>query len=248
MNTTESQRESSKRKNPPQFELDKEDIDLESLFEFRPITKGLGFHHEQDKKVHKKTVMKAPSRNYDHLESKKIIPSELKAFYSDQGIAGEQEKEEVFTTSKKDEHALDVIINSAKPIERMMAWMFDLGLITTGLFSVLILAVVSSGIRLDVLTAQFSSIELVSISLIAFSGFYFLYFSIFDLGGSPGKNLLGLKLISTQKSGKQRVSIKQTTIRSFVGLLSLFLAAFPFLFDFHGKLSDTQVVKEDDNE
>ena len=67
-----------------------------------------------------------------------------------------------------------------------------------------------------------------------------MYFSILDLSNSPGKTILGIRLV---KSDDTQVSAKQTFTRALITLLSGVALFLPTLLDFQGRLSETKVVK-----
>ena len=70
--------------------------------------------------------------------------------------------------------------------------------------------------------------------------YYLLYFTILDLIGSPGKNLVGIRLI---RNDGGRLHFRHTFVRSIITILSSAVLFFPLLMDFQGKLTDTKIVR-----
>lgn len=233
---------------PIQVNLDEFNLDEDS---FKPMTKGLGFHHEQ-----KKTSFKvAPKENKTFASAKtqpmlnslsakntkaiatQHIPSGLEAFYGTQVQTRPAEFFEIATDEKFETKQKTV---EASSLLQFGAWIIDLLVIASFEIITGALLILASGIEFKVLARLVSTQDLIAFSVAIFSIYYLLYFTILDLSASPGKTLFGIRLI---KSDKGNVAVKNTFTRSLVSLLSVVALFLPMLLDFQGRLSDTKLVK-----
>jgi hypothetical protein len=233
---------------PIQVNLDEFNLDEDS---FKPMTKGLGFHQEQKKNSFKaapkevKSFASAKTQPMlNSLSTKNVktiatqhIPSGLEAFYSTQVQPRavdffEQEVEEKTESKKK--------VIEASSFSQFAAWIIDLLVIASFEIITGAMLILASGIEFKVLARLVSTQDLVAFSVAIFSIYYLLYFTVLDLSASPGKTLLGIKLI---KSDKGNVTVKNTFTRALVSLFSAVALFLPMLLDFQGRLSDTKLVK-----
>ena len=63
---------------------------------------------------------------------------------------------------------------------------------------------------------------------------------MFDIVSSPGKSLFNIRVVSLD--GKD-IKMKNAFLRSFITVISSMAFFLPLFMDFHGKLSDTKLVK-----
>ena len=222
---------------------------------FKPVTKGLGFHQDQKrqqafvsqpKEIKTISNIKAPillneisSKN--QTVAKNTVPSGLEAFYGTKNSAIEQNLEEPQQLNIQKKPSEELSKNElASAFSQLTAWIIDLLLITSFVAITTSLLVVASGLSFR------SFIKIVNIQDIAlfggvlFSLYYLLYFTVLDLTATPGKTILGIRLL---KTNNQPVSVKHTFTRAFVSLLSGIALCLPNIIDFQGRLSDTKVVK-----
>lgn len=243
--------ESSKNSNEiAQFEID----ELFDDMHFKPVTQGLGFHHEEKKKAFKKavTVTRGISpaisnssnqisnlgiSNPDiqkHISSSPNSREELNAFYG----ASKTSHEETVNVVEALEPVIELEL--ATKLSQFGAWLIDLLLISsTVLFTTVMLALVS-GIKIQILMKLVSANDMFIFSGSLFVIFYLLYFTILDLATSPGKSLMGIYLV---KEDSSNVRVINTFSRSLITLISAITLGLPCLIDFQGKLSDSKVVK-----
>ncbi|MBK23761.1 MAG: hypothetical protein CME70_07115 [Halobacteriovorax sp.] len=209
------------------------DFDIDD-FDFKPVTKGLGFH--QEKQLEKKTVVSQRPKIRTRTErvARVEVPRETPSVelprpreIQTKGI----EKENII--SKKTEAK----IVPARLGVQGTGFVFDLFIIlgTQVLINAAFLKL--SGLSNIVQFLEFTWVE----QTIFFSFIFLFYFSIFDLVASPGKRIFSLRLSSTSS---KKVTVDQTLIRSVVTLLSFITVFMPLIFDFQGKLSDTKVVED----
>lgn len=244
MNQVETTSSNSSR---PQINLSFDDFELNAE-SFKPVTKGLGFHQEQ-KKVnfkattpvnYEKTNSQAPLNNLlktNDLRIKNQAPSGLEAFYGTKPAPMEE-------TSLLDNSATPVKQNTAfKDADQsiqLAAWLIDLVVILSSVVLTCALLVVASGIDFQTMVKLVSESDLILFGSSIFAIYYMLYFTILELSTTPGKTILGIRLINTDQSA---LSAKHTFLRTLVSLLSLFVFCLPMILDFQGRLSDTKIVK-----
>lgn len=230
---------------PISLTFDDFDISAES---FKPINKGLGFHHDTKKTNFRPvTTIKAekisslgPLNNLSSdLETriKKQTPSGLEAFYGATNIINNQ-----VTLSEiaiADKQSYDQVIN-ASAISQFTGWIIDLAVILSLVAVTSISLILASGMNYQVLLKLISKTEIIIFTTTVFSLYYILYFTIVELSNSPGKVILGIRLIHTDGN---TITIKNTFLRAVVSLLSIILLCLPMIIDFQGRLSDTKVVK-----
>jgi len=209
------------------------DFDIDN-FDFKPVTKGLGFH--QEKQIETKTVVTPRPKTRQRIEKvarvekNREIPSvELPRPNNIQIKISDKEK----SVAKKSE----IKLKPARLGVQGTGFVFDLFIIlgTQVLINAAFLKL--SGLTNIVQFLEFTWIE----QSIFFSFIFLFYFTIFDLVASPGKRIFSLRLNSTSSN---KVTVDQTLIRSVVTLLSFITVFMPLIFDFQGKLSDTKVVED----
>ena len=233
-----------------QFNIDEFNLDEDS---FKPMTKGLGFHNDQKKSnfkpVHKEVKPFASSKKVpstgamlNSLDAKNSsivaqqLPSGLEAFYESKTKV----KPESLSLSKAEVGSIKKIDNSVSMAVQFFAWAIDLLLVAsfvaiTGLFLVMV-----SGIEFNVFIRLISTNDLIAFGSSLFAIYYLLYFTILDLSTSPGKTIMGVRLIRTDDLS---LGVKHTFTRALVTLVSAVALFLPLVLDFQGRLSDTKVVK-----
>jgi uncharacterized RDD family membrane protein YckC len=230
-------------------------LDLESM-DFKPMTEGLGFHHEE-----KKTKIVKPSvafKNTTEISSPKTRhsvngvtsnlgisnannqreisahKSELAAFY------GEETKVNQKVQKETKIEARTLVKEEAGKLQQFGAWVVDLLLISSIVAMTAALLAAVSGIDIRTLARLVTTNDLIFFTASLFCLFYMLYFTVLDLASTPGKSIFKLQLV---KTNNKEVRVTQTFFRSIITLLSFLTIGLPSLIDFQGKLSDTKVVK-----
>jgi uncharacterized RDD family membrane protein YckC len=244
---------SPKNAAPIEINLDEFMISEES---FKPMTKGLGFHHDTKRPSFKpapkevkafgapkasmtaslNTLPSASVKNPVVATSANHIPSGLEAFYGAKPVEAKpifEERVEVKTEKV-------VSQKEAPQLSQFFAWVIDVLVIASFVALTEALLVLASGIELRMYSRLISSNDLAIFSAAIFSIYYLLYFTILDLGASPGKTVFGIKLAKT--NGRE-VSVKHTFLRALISLVSGVALFLPMLLDFQGRLSDTKLVK-----
>lgn len=215
------------------------DFDDFDDFDFKPVTKGLGFHHG-DKKDPKKFVKKinkeaklpsSPSRLSQSMATSKVVAereinkTDLSAFYTDKKLEVEEEVIPVVSIKKYD---------STLYPRRICAWLLDVFILCVISTITFILCSFVSGIHINNILKFVSIVELSIFVASVFVIYYMIYFSILDMYKTPGKNMMKIQMSSELKN----ISLKMSFSRA---LLSLFF--FTMMTDLHSKISKTFIVK-----
>lgn len=250
MNTDQHSFTSPKNSSPVEINLDEFMISEES---FKPMTKGLGFHHDQKRPAFKATP-KETTKVFGQVTAKQIaaplsatttktatahVPSGLEAFYGATPTPVKTEIE-IPGETQREIKAVKSNYSAASMITQFFAWIIDVLVIASFVAITGVLLVLASGIELQMYSKLISMQDLAAFTAAIFSIYYLLYFTILDLSGTPGKTIFGLKMI---KADNQNLSVKNTFTRALVSLLSGIALFLPMLLDFQGRLSDTKVVK-----
>lgn len=250
---------STPKAQPIQVNLDEFNLSEDS---FRPMTKGLGFHQEQKRSAFKPIAkeVKAPAANLGRKEIKpsamlgslsvqntatigQQLPSGLEAFYGTKGNAGTPNlsahlENKIETETLKTE--IKSNMKAASGSTQFLAWIIDVLVVLSFVAVTCALLVFASGIKFDMFARLITNQDLALFTASIFSIYYLLYFTILDLSASPGKTIMGIRLI---KSDNTALGVKNTFTRALISLLSSIALFLPMLLDFQGRLSDTKVVK-----
>jgi len=208
-------------------------------FDFKPITTGLGFHHQQ-KVAEVSTVVreKVPTPAFQSFEDTtkreaSVYQNDLSLFY--------QPKETTTDLAQIFSDNTDVSIVSASRGARCLAYGIDLlfiSLVSTGLLTAMSLMA-----GLDPLVAMNDyAHEVTPIVTVIFFGLYFMYFSIFEMVSTStiGKSIMSLKVIDQDGRSPRLVTLMLRTFISILNLASLGLFSY---FDLQDKVTATSVVK-----
>lgn len=259
MNTENHSFSNPTSNNPAAFQINLDDFTI-SEESFKPMTKGLGFHHEQKRSAFKtapkevkpfgvtaKTQPKAssllrPMSVQNEAAASTHMPSGLEAFYGTKGTSGPQTN----MLDKKMEELSDKLVETktqyktASGANQLIAWIIDVLVVASFVAVTGALLVFASGIQFEMFSRLISKQDLIAFTAAIFSIYYLLYFTILDLSASPGKTIMGVRLLKTDNTN---VSVKNTFTRALISLLSAVALFLPMLLDFQGRLSDTKVVK-----
>jgi uncharacterized RDD family membrane protein YckC len=220
----------------PNVMLASDDID----FDFKPITSGLGFHQNKTTEI-KPTFHESQSSNMNTIpmpapmarKENQIYQNELSAFYGRESQAPEPvvapKKEKIFRLATKS--------------QRILAYVLDLGLILSSV--ALVLTIMSRLIEKDLIEVWTTyPNEITPLVLILFTGFYMMYFSIFEktFQSTIGKNLLGITVVDLDNKNQSFIMLIFRTFISLMNFVSLGLFSY---FDLQNKVSNSKVVKAD---
>jgi uncharacterized RDD family membrane protein YckC len=241
------QEENSISKTPISLSFDDFEINIES---FKPVTKGLGFHHDQKRTTFKpvqhtkidKVHSSGPLRNISadlEVKIKNQAPSGLEAFYGTSALPVFPPQPIVNVEKIKNAQPAELLAEAPATVQ-FFAWITDIIVLLTLVVITVACLVIASGIHYSVIVNLVTKPEIMAFTSSLFAIYYVLYFTILDLSASPGKIIFGIRLVNTES---QNLSIKNTFIRSIVSLLSIIVFTLPMLLDFQGRLSDTKLVK-----
>lgn len=251
---------------------DEYEDEFEDDFDFKPITKGLGFHHsikdkqevthtlkqkqidlkdslDQRAKKLNKPVIKSNilsntlSNTESNTQSKAPNMGDLAPFYQ------EQKKESVsldIKVSKEEveyEGLAEESLESASMIIRFGAWLIDI-IIVNALFSIAFISMMlTSRTPLSVVRELLMSVDLFITIMPIYAIFYIFYFSFFD---KTSFSTLGKKLLSLRVVSlqNQNISMLQALMRSLITVVSVFTFGLITILDVQSRLTDTKVVNK----
>lgn len=253
---------STPSKTTPPIKIDLDEFQI-SEDTFKPMTRGLGFHHDTKrpsfkpapKEVKAFGSAKSPMNQSLHSMPTSIgaapkttpnaaqMPSGLEAFYGTksasttdtQNLFEKPIHEKVETKKEK-----TISAKSASQTSQLLAWVIDILVIASFVALTGALLVFASGIEFNMYSRLISPQDLAIFATAIFSIYYLLYFTILELSSTPGKTIFGIRLVTA--SGTE-VTVKHTFTRALISLLSGVALFLPMLLDFQGRLSDTKVVK-----
>lgn len=256
MNQEQHSFSTSQKSSPPEINLDEFMISEEN---FKPMTKGLGFHQDLKKPSFKPAprevkpfgvpntitgkMAKSPiSSSENSTKLNNHIPSGLEAFY---GQAPSTVNSLPSLPTEHEEHKTEIkpvksSLTPAPAMAQITAWIIDLLVIASFVAITGTLLVLASGIELQMYSRLISFQDLMAFTAAIFSIYYLLYFTILDLSASPGKTIFGLRVI---RNDGRSLRVKHTFSRAFISLISGIALFLPLTLDFQGRLSDTKVVK-----
>ncbi|MDD4976262.1 MAG: RDD family protein [Bacteriovorax sp.] len=244
-----------------QVNLDEFNISEDS---FKPMTKGLGFHQDQKRASFKpsskevkpfgtaRTQPKAAAMlsslagGQAAKASAQHLPTGLEVFYGAKGNPGNQNqiKNQNILETKLDfsEEKIETktTYKTASVGAQFFAWVVDLLVVVSFVAVTGALLVFASGIQFQIFARLISTQDLIVFTAAIFSIYYLLYFTILDLSASPGKTIMGIRLL---RADNKNVTVKNTFTRALISLLSSVALFLPMLLDFQGRLSDTKLVK-----
>jgi len=243
----QNQSHESAKKEKINFNID--EFDIES-YDFKPVTKGLGFHGEKEttrslkvSEVKLKPSVKVTSSSTPiksgYLNNVPTVKGLSPSLTSGLDAIYNRDKIEVKKTSKtKTEVKAKPKFTAAAYSELILAYLVDLfivSLVTLILFTTFY-ALVFKEINL------MASVELIKrswdFSAIFFSLVYISYFTILGPIDSVGKKAVNIS--QRDLKSKKRVSIKQSFTCTLISLISIPLLFLPLLFDVHNKIAGTK--------
>lgn len=239
--------------------MNREDIDFDKLFDdempFKPITSGLGFHHEKEKKL---DTLKArqndleQSLNSRAVQIKRERAIETRNFELKDSVKNQAAQKSMgdlapfYNERQKNEVELNVadfsapeLSKTASPLARAAAFSLDMAIVLSSLGFILLTAVLNSGLSLEAIGERLNLGFAVANLLPLLALFYVFYFSFFDKTkfSTPGKRLMGARVESLEGAP---MTMGQSFSRALVLALSGGLLG---AIDLHSKLSNTKVIK-----
>lgn len=213
-----------------------DDID----FDFKPITSGLGFHHQKTTEAKpiftERTVAVAPMPQPAVAPKKEmnIYQNDLSLFYGQSQTEEDVVPEKIEIKEKK-------YYQLATRGTRVTAYLMDLFFVAS-ILSV-VLTVMARTIRMDLMDiwTQYPN-EITPLVLTLFCGFYLIYFSIFEKTGQStlGKSIFGLRVVGLDDKPLSLMSLFARTSVSLLNFISLGLFSY---FDLQNKIAQSKVIK-----
>lgn len=218
------------------------DFDLEN-FDFKPITPGLGFHHEPKTEtidVPKATPVRREQRReaspYQRLEtSENFFPSDLESFYSSSQTSAPK-------IEKIAEKVREIApLRAAGSSERVAAYLLDLGLVVSSVtLTALTMARVLDLDLMEVVNRYPN--EATPLLLTLFVGFYLIYFSVFEKSSAStlGKSIFALRVAPLEG---EELSLGKLLLRTGVSLFNFVSLGLFSYYDLQSKMSRSRVVR-----
>ena len=211
-------------------------------FDFKPITSGLGFHHQKATEVkptftERTTIVSPVSAEQTTKKDLNVYQNDLSLFYGQANPENAPEHESIKAVE-------EIYYRLASKPQRLFAYLTDL-LLVISILSI-VLTVMARTISMDLIEVwQLYPNEITPLVLTLFAGFYIIYFSIFEKAtqSTLGKNLFGLRVV-TAKNNKH-LSLSALILRSGVSLLNFVSLGLFSYFDLQSKVSSSKVIRID---
>jgi uncharacterized RDD family membrane protein YckC len=219
------------------------DFDLDE-FDFRPITSGLGFSHQQkttteikpafaERQVVRETPVVARPKAAPKKEMN-VYQNDLSIFYGD--------SQQTAPVVPMPEPKREKVYRTASRTDRSVAYILDLGILGSVLSVMLTFMSRALGMNIMEAWAQYPN-EITPLILTLFSGFYLLYFSISEkTGATMGKAMMNIRVVNTENRSQDFMSLVLRTLITLTNFASLGLFSY---FDLQNKATSSKVIKAD---
>ena len=227
---------SSPKKTPPALDLDLED------FDFKPLTSGLGFSHQQKTSEIKPVFLErtAPVREAPVTRQQPVTKNEMNVCQNDLSLFYGQA--EANRHSPVIEEKPEKVYRVASKIDRMVAYVFDMGVLLSVISIMLMFMAKATGMEIMAAWAQYPD-EITPLVVTLFSGFYLLYFSIGEKNGSTiGKSLVNVKVVNMENKNQDFMTLVARTFITLMNFASIGLFSY---FDLQNKATNSKVIKAD---
>lgn len=233
--------ESTSSKKPA---LPKEDDFLMEDFDFKPITSGLGFHQSKpadvkpvftDRTIPMQTSA-APLPRSAPKKEMTVYQNDLSMFYN-QPQNNTLPAQPVVTEAPSIEESFRVAERSL----RISAYLIDLSFILSVL--AMVVTVMARTINMDLLEVWSAyPQEITPLVAILFTGFYLIYFSVFEKspGSTIGKNTFSLKVVDANHGP---LTFSALMLRTFITLANFISLGLFSYFDLQNKVTNSKVIK-----
>jgi uncharacterized RDD family membrane protein YckC len=210
-----------------------DDFELDSMLDFKPINKGLGFHHQQ---VAAKTFTRpvVAVRDVERPRPNIVWDKEVSSPANlTRGLTEAMKSQQVMISPRE--------LISADKRQRVGAFLIDVIILTFMVAGTLSLLFASAGLETGMVAKLAVRPEFLIYPLVLFVLFYIPYFTLLESSGATvGKSILGIMVETTDGSSP---SAGQVLLRSLLTLFALVSAGVLFLVDCQGRMTDTRVVK-----
>lgn len=233
--------------------MENNDFDIDKLFDdqnaFKPLTKGLGFHHSLKSEKEVSISLKKSSEMLKNdlekraktlnssvnLHNETLDRGDLSPFYKSDFPT----KEEVHPTFEQ-----EIIKGPREAVmgKRLGAWLIDAFLVTSMYLVTLILITFISSLDFKLLLDTQVALSFLKETAPLFVFYYLFYFSFFDKTeySTIGKRALSLRVCDEKGSA---ITMYQAFLRSFLTLVSLATLGLFSMLDFQSKMTETKVIE-----
>lgn len=230
--------------------------DLFEDFDFKPITKGLGFHHSLQESSQVKTDLSAQSESLKRdleMRSEKVLSDsinlnktkapnmgELAPFYED----SEKPFNKAPKLSDKLGDQIEVRFHNASTSYRAMAFMIDVIVVSSMFILCLGSILLFAEFPFSYLDKMMISNDILVSFIALYLMFYTFYFTFLDKTehSSFGKKMMGIKVVTSLES--KNISLLNSfyrTLLSFVSIISLGIFS---LLSLDSSMTNTRVVQK----
>lgn len=236
-----------------------EDFEIDNLLEntdiFKPITKGLGFHHsikeerEVKKSLNEKSIdlknelesraralnLKSTQINQSNLNKTQIDRGDLTPFY-------ESESKAPLELAVENNLLTDNIKDEADIVLRFLAWSIDITMVFSLIAISCLATIFLTKVPLSFVRDNFVNLDIMVISGLLVSMMYLFYFSFFDKTkfSTIGKRVLGLRVVGISD---QPITMMQAFARATITMISFFTLGLGAIIKVQDKITDTKVIK-----
>lgn len=227
---------SPKKNSPADFDLDE--------FDFKPITSGLGFSHQQKTTTEIKpafierpvSVREMPVARTQPTPKKEmnVYQNDLSLFYG--------QAEQVVKPAPVTEEKPEKVYRNATKADRIIAYVLDMGLLASVLSVMLVFMSRATGMEIMEAWAQYPD-EITPLVATLFCGFYVLYFAISEKSGTTfGKSMLNIRVVDLDNKNQNFMTLIVRSLITLTNFASLGLFSY---FDLQNKATNSKVIKAD---
>lgn len=227
---------SSPKKTPPALDLDLED------FDFKPITSGLGFSHQQKTSEIKPVFLErsVQTREVPSTRLQQTVKKDLNVYQNDLSLFYGQA--ETNRTIPMVEEKTEKVYRLAATTDRIVAYFLDLGIIFSVMSVTLMFMAKATDMEMMEAWVQYPD-EITPLVVTLFCGFYLLYFSIGEkTGATMGKSFMNIKIVTMENKNQTFINL---VIRSFITLMNFASIGLFSYFDLQNKATHSKVIKAD---
>ncbi len=229
---------SSPKKTTPALDLDLED------FDFKPITSGLGFSHQQKTSEIKPVftervipVREMPAARPQPVQAPKkemnVYQNDLSLFYG---------QSETNRPAPIVEEKPEKVYRVAAKADRIVAYILDMAILLSIMSVMLMFMAKATGMEIMDAWAQYPD-EITPLVMTLFFGFYLLYFSIGEkTGATMGKSLMNIRVVNMENRNQEFMTL---VARSFITLMNFASIGLFSYFDLQNKATNSKVIKAD---
>jgi uncharacterized RDD family membrane protein YckC len=218
-------------------------IDLElDEFDFKPITSGLGFNQNQKTTEVKPAFVERPMpvRETKPVRTAPVARQEMNVYQNDLSLFYGQTEQ--IKAAPAIEAKPEKIYRTATKIDRVVAYVLDMALITSVLSVMLMFMTRALDMEIMEAWAQYPD-EVTPLIVTLFCGFYVLYFAVGEkTGATLGKSLMNIRLVDTDNRNQNFMTLIVRSLITLTNFASLGLFSY---FDLQNKATGSKVIKAD---